>query len=57
MLYVFGLYTWQNISERNLEKLINIKFCAMISKCASECITIIKLEHDEHALRKSSTVQ
>jgi hypothetical protein len=42
---------------RNLEQRINIKFCVMIGKSASETLALLTVGYDEYAMKNSSVVE
>jgi len=46
-----------NISDTNLEQLINIKFCVKIGKSASEMLALLTVAYGEYAMKKSSVFE
>jgi hypothetical protein len=44
-------------SDRNLEQRINIRFCLMIGKGASETLALLTVAYGEYALKKSSVAE
>jgi hypothetical protein len=42
------------MSDKNLEQGINVKFCVMIGKSASETLALLTVAYGEHAMKKSS---
>jgi hypothetical protein len=42
------------MSDKNLEQRINIKFCVMIVKSASETLALLTMAYGEYAMKKSS---
>jgi hypothetical protein len=42
------------MSDKNLEQRINIKFCVMIVKSASETLALLLVAYGEYAMKKSS---
>ena len=49
--YLFILFCWRKISERNLDQRINIKFWVKISEIACETLVQLKMVYDEHAMK------
>ena len=45
------------MSDKNLEKLINIKFCVKIGKSASETLALLTVAYGEYAMKKSSVFE
>jgi hypothetical protein len=50
-------YTVGKISDKNLEKQINIKFCVKIGKSASETLVLLTVAYGEYAVKKSSVFE
>jgi hypothetical protein len=45
------------MSNKNLEQRINIKFCVMIGKSASEMLALLTVAYGEYAMKKSSVLE
>ena len=45
------------MSDKNLEKRINIKFCVKIGKSASETLALLTVAYGEYAMKKSSVFE
>jgi hypothetical protein len=41
------------MNDKNLEQLINIKFCVKIGKSASQKLVLLTVAYDEYAMKKS----
>ena len=46
-----------NISDKNPEQWINIKFCVKIGKSASETLALLTVAYGEYAMKKSSVFE
>jgi hypothetical protein len=44
------------MSDKNLEKQINVKFCVKIGKSGSETLALLTLAYGEDAMKKSSVL-
>jgi hypothetical protein len=42
------------MSDKDLEQLINIKFCVKIGKSAGETLALLTVDYGEYAMKKSS---
>jgi hypothetical protein len=45
-----------NLSDKNLEQRISIKFCVKIHKSASETLALLTVAYGEQAMKKSSVL-
>jgi len=45
------------ISDKNLERRINIKFCVEVGKSAIETLALLTVAYDEYAMKKSSVFE
>jgi hypothetical protein len=45
------------MSDKNLHRRINIKFCVKIGKSASETLALLTVAYDEYARKKSSVFE
>jgi alpha-D-ribose 1-methylphosphonate 5-triphosphate synthase subunit PhnL len=46
-----------NMSDKNLEQRINIKFCVKIGKSDSETLALLRVVYGEYAMKKSSVLE
>jgi hypothetical protein len=45
------------MSDKNLEQWINIKFCVLIDKSASETLALLTMAYGKYAVKKSSVFE
>jgi len=45
------------MSDKNMEQLINIKFCVKIGKSASETLTLLTVAYGEYDMKKLSVFE
>lgn len=52
--YMFMLYCWKKMCEKNLERLINTNIFVKTSKSASKALTLLKMAYGECVMKKLS---
>jgi reverse gyrase len=55
--HVSVVYCGGNVSEKNLEQRINIKFCLKIGKSVSGTLVLLTVAYGEYSIKKSSVFE